>query len=257
MFSALIDGTSVFTQRCTCGFPASTCCRRSIDVSYSLWIIAALRQALEAACWIPILKGRRLVLAGDHKQLAPTVKSRAAEVGRTAQPSTAAADGRGVSGGLGLTLFDRVVQEHGAAVCRMLEVQYRMNQDICDWASREVSVAVLTRRGVILFCTLHRPLPEMRMRFGINGFFEPDVTAAILPSSCSAPCKMYDGLLRPHSSVANRMISGLPRASEAKDMAAAVMLLIDTTGCDMPEEEAGGGSRRNEREAEVTIKHVK
>lgn len=28
-----------------------------------------LKQALEAACWIPILKGRRLVLAGDHKQV--------------------------------------------------------------------------------------------------------------------------------------------------------------------------------------------
>lgn len=40
-------------------------------------------------------------------------------------------------------------------------------------------------------------------------------------------------------------------------MTAAVMLLVDTTGCDMPEEEAGGGSRRNQREAEVTVTHVK
>ncbi len=32
-------------------------------------------QALEPACWIPILKGKKLVLAGDHHQLPPTVKS--------------------------------------------------------------------------------------------------------------------------------------------------------------------------------------
>ena len=68
---------------------------------------------------------------------------------------------------------------------------------------------------------------------------------------------MYGGLLRAHPSVASRVLSGLPHASEAQDMAAAVMLLVDTTGCDMPEEEAGGGSRRNEREAEVAVRHVR
>ena len=67
---------------------------------------------------------------------------------------------------------------------------------------------------------------------------------------------MYGGLLRAHPSVATRTLAGLPHATNAEDMAAAVMLLIDTTGCDMNEEEAGGGSRRNEREAEVAVKHV-
>lgn len=67
---------------------------------------------------------------------------------------------------------------------------------------------------------------------------------------------MYGGLLRAHPSVATRTLTGLPHASNAQDMAAAVMLLIDTTGCDMHEEEAGGGSRRNEREAEVAVRHV-
>lgn len=68
---------------------------------------------------------------------------------------------------------------------------------------------------------------------------------------------MYGGLLRAHPSVSARTLPGLPHVSKAEDMAAAVMLLIDTTGCDMPEEEAGGGSRRNEREAEITVRHVK
>lgn len=136
-------------------------------------------QALEAACWIPILKGRRLVLAGDHKQLAPTVKSRKAEAGcllpseavsvppPQAPPlSPGARGGNGKDGGgggvgtggggggdgLGLTMFDRVLRDLGHGVCRMLNVQYRMNRDICDWASGEVgdrtAVCVLVGSGI-------------------------------------------------------------------------------------------------------------
>lgn len=79
--------------------------------------------------------------------------------------------------------------------------------------------------------------------------------------------KMYGGLLLAHPSVAERELPDLPHASssaasstkeeEGVEMWAAVMLLVDTTGCDMPEEDAGGGSRRNEREAEVAVRHVK
>ncbi|CAM9847689.1 unnamed protein product, partial [Hapterophycus canaliculatus] len=201
------------------------------EEEFDLVVIDEAAQALEAACWIPILKGKRLVLAGDHKQLAPTVKSRKAEAGlpppptsetpppppqhsppRSSEAATAAAVAAAVAtDGLGLTMFDRVLRDLGEGVCRMLDVQYRMNQDICDWASTE----------------------------------------------------MYGGLLRAHPSVAERELPDLPHAAAAAatafqetDMWAAVMLLIDTTGCDMPEEEAGGGSRRNEREAEVAVRHV-
>lgn len=73
---------------------------------------------------------------------------------------------------------------------------------------------------------------------------------------------MYGGLLRAHHSCAERELPDLPHTNniedaEEMDMWSAVMLLVDTTGCDMPEEEAGGGSRRNEREAEVAVRHVK
>lgn len=73
---------------------------------------------------------------------------------------------------------------------------------------------------------------------------------------------MYSGLLRAHPSCAERELPDLPHTNsvagaEETDMWSAVMLLVDTTGCDMPEEEAGGGSRRNEREAEVAVRHVK
>jgi len=74
-------------------------------------------QALEAACWIAIRKASRVVLAGDHCQLPPTVKSIAA-----------------LKGGLGVTLMERIV-EHKPEVVQLLKVQYRMNEEIMRFSS--------------------------------------------------------------------------------------------------------------------------
>jgi ATP-dependent RNA/DNA helicase IGHMBP2 len=78
-------------------------------------------QALEASSWIPILLGRMVVLAGDHRQLPPTIRSREAE-----------------AGGLGVTLFQRLQARHGDAITRMLTIQYRMHERIMEWPSREL-----------------------------------------------------------------------------------------------------------------------
>ena len=74
-------------------------------------------QALEAACWIPIRRVSRVVLAGDHCQLPPTVKSIAA-----------------LKAGLGRTLMERLVGNHPEAVA-LLQVQYRMNEEIMRFSS--------------------------------------------------------------------------------------------------------------------------
>ena len=74
-------------------------------------------QALEAACWIPIRRVSRVVLAGDHCQLPPTVKSIAA-----------------LKGGLGKTLMERIV-ENKPEVVTLLKVQYRMNEEIMRFSS--------------------------------------------------------------------------------------------------------------------------
>lgn len=71
-------------------------------------------QALEPAAWIPILKARRLVLAGDHLQLPPTVKSQ--------------------QSGLTTTLLEKTVRLHPAAVT-LLNEQYRMNTAIMGFSS--------------------------------------------------------------------------------------------------------------------------
>lgn len=74
-------------------------------------------QALEAACWIAIRRASRVVFAGDHCQLPPTVKSLAA-----------------LKGGLGITLMERIVARKPSVVT-LLTVQYRMNEQIMRFSS--------------------------------------------------------------------------------------------------------------------------
>ena len=74
-------------------------------------------QALEAACWIAIRKADRVVLAGDHQQLPPTVKCYDA-----------------LKGGLGCTLMETVVNNKPESVS-LLTLQYRMNEEIMQFSS--------------------------------------------------------------------------------------------------------------------------
>jgi ATP-dependent RNA/DNA helicase IGHMBP2 len=87
---------------------------------FDLVVIDEAAQALESACWIALLKGKRAVLAGDHKQLPPTIKSHQAE------------------SGLGVTLFDRLATLFGGDMMHMLTTQYRMNEAIMQWSSNEL-----------------------------------------------------------------------------------------------------------------------
>ena len=74
-------------------------------------------QALEAACWIPIRRVSRVIFAGDHCQLPPTVKSYAA-----------------LKAGLDKTLMERIV-ENKPEVVTLLKMQYRMNEEIMRFSS--------------------------------------------------------------------------------------------------------------------------
>jgi ATP-dependent RNA/DNA helicase IGHMBP2 len=85
-------------------------------------VIDEAGQALEPACWIPILKARRLILAGDHCQLPPTVKSEEAARGGPA------------AAGLSTTLLEKCVALHPEAVV-LLEEQYRMHTTIMGYSS--------------------------------------------------------------------------------------------------------------------------
>jgi superfamily I DNA and/or RNA helicase len=87
------------------------------NLRYTTVLIDEAGQALEPACWIPILKAPRLVLAGDHCQLPPTIRSD--EAARK---------------GLGTTLLEKCVSLYPAAVI-LLEEQYRMHERIMGYSS--------------------------------------------------------------------------------------------------------------------------
>lgn len=75
-------------------------------------------QALEPACWIPILRSQRVIFAGDHLQLPPTIKSNEA-----------------ARAGLAKTLFEKGIEKHPLQ-SSMLQVQYRMHEDIMQFSSQ-------------------------------------------------------------------------------------------------------------------------
>jgi superfamily I DNA and/or RNA helicase len=89
------------------------------EVKFETVVIDEAGQALEPACWIPILKAQKVILAGDHLQLPPTIKSNDA-----------------ARAGLSTTLLEKCVALHPEAVV-LLDEQYRMNEAIMSFSSRE------------------------------------------------------------------------------------------------------------------------
>ncbi|XP_042224087.1 DNA-binding protein SMUBP-2-like isoform X2 [Homarus americanus] len=85
---------------------------------FDLVVIDECSQAIEAACYMALLRAPKLIIAGDHCQLPPTIVS----------PEAAAK-------GLEHSLMERIIDQCGEDVVRMLTVQYRMNNLIMQWAS--------------------------------------------------------------------------------------------------------------------------
>ena len=85
---------------------------------FGLAVIDEACQSTEPGCWVPVLRANRIVLAGDHCQLPPTVLS--AQAARE---------------GLATSLLERMVQSYGDQVTRKLDVQYRMNKQIMQFSS--------------------------------------------------------------------------------------------------------------------------
>ena len=100
----------------TTGIDSDTLGQREFDLA----VIDEACQCTEPESWIPVLRSRRLVLAGDHCQLPPTVVS-----------TDAAREGFGIS------LFERLMDEYGTDISRRLTVQYRMHESIMEFSSLE------------------------------------------------------------------------------------------------------------------------
>lgn len=86
---------------------------------FDVVLIDEAGQALEPACWIPISRAKKVVLAGDHCQLPPTVKSKAA-----------------AEAGLSQSLMEKILQRQTSDISAMLGIQYRMHEEIMTFSNR-------------------------------------------------------------------------------------------------------------------------
>ncbi|KAI4659943.1 uncharacterized protein J4E79_005745 [Alternaria viburni] len=115
---------------------------------FDVVIVDEASQALEAQCWVPLLwvKASKLVLAGDHLQLPPTIKSLNSKQTKAAKKEASKSDdnaekpdGKLITGmTLETTLFDRLLSLHGPSIKRMLTTQYRMHEKIMRFPSDEL-----------------------------------------------------------------------------------------------------------------------
>ena len=119
---------------------------------FDVVIIDEASQALEAQCWVPLLSAKKVVLAGDHLQLPPTIKSTVSD--RKSAPQSGSkgtaqddedntklapsATSKSPSPSLTTTLFDRLLFLHGPRIKRMLTTQYRMHALIMSFPSAEM-----------------------------------------------------------------------------------------------------------------------
>lgn len=200
---------------------------------FDVVVIDEASQALEAQCWVPLLSASKAILAGDHLQLPPTIKSskrkeeKSQKNGKPKVSKDVKADGNEdkakseesainteKSMKLETTLFDRLLSLHGSSIKRMLTTQYRMHEEI--------------------------------MRF---------------PSD-----ELYDSKLIAAESVKARLLKDMPYGVEDTDDTIEPLVFYDTQGGDFPErteDEVIGKSKNllaesksNEMEAALVAKHV-
>ncbi|PSK35912.1 DNA polymerase alpha-associated DNA helicase A [Elsinoe australis] len=200
--------------------------------NFDVVIIDEASQALEASCWIPLLGygASQVVLAGDHLQLPPTIKSSNMKVEKPtksadrekAGKSDKEKEGKEVKEKQGKeavtlerTMFDRLLDLHGNKIKRMLTTQYRMHEKIMDYPSKS----------------------------------------------------LYEGMLMAAEAVRQRTLAGLPYEVKESEDTEEPLVFYDTQGGDFFEktedDESGiskssllGDSKSNPSEAQVVRMHV-
>ena len=112
----MLDGADVLCATLTAlgGSPLSA-------LRFDLALVDEATQAIEPLTLLAFLRAERVVLAGDHQQLPPTVLSQEA-----------------AAGGLGTSLFERLLGQHGDRVRQMLREQYRMNAELMELPSQDI-----------------------------------------------------------------------------------------------------------------------
>ena len=146
----LLENVQVIT--CTLVGAANKAIRH---LTYDTVFIDEAAQALEPACWIPISRTNRVVLAGDHCQLPPTIKSMEAD-----------------KGGLSVTLFEKCINRQ-PAVSVMLKMQYRMHHHIMQFSNQQFYGGELVAHESVHSAELH----------GYNPIFAPDMPVEFIDTA--------------------------------------------------------------------------
>ena len=133
------------------------------NLRYATAVIDEAGQALEPACWIPVLKAQRLVLAGDHCQLPPTIRSEAAarETPGANGSGSGPANGSGANApGLETTLLEKLAARYPEAVV-LLEEQYRMHRQIMGYSSETFYQGRLRAHSTVAGHTIFEGAPPL------------------------------------------------------------------------------------------------
>jgi len=116
------------------------------SAKFDFAVIDEATQSTEPSSLIAVLKAKRFIMAGDHKQLPPTILNEEA-----------------ARGGLSKSLFERLLQLHGDRIRVMLEVQYRMNEEIASFPNREFYEGKLQASEQVKRQTLRDIIPKSKL----------------------------------------------------------------------------------------------
>ncbi|KAJ1868158.1 hypothetical protein LPJ78_000458 [Coemansia sp. RSA 989] len=123
------DVKVVLTTLCSSGCPKLS----KLKIDFDVAIIDEAAQAIEAECWIAGIQAPKVILAGDHHQLPPTLLSpHNQSIKRSAQSPKSIGSGDLFT----KTMFERIHDKFGDVVCQMLVTQYRMHADIMHVSSK-------------------------------------------------------------------------------------------------------------------------
>ena len=158
---------------------------------FDLAVIDEAAQSTEPGCWIPLSRCHRVVLAGDHCQLPPTVLSRDA-----------------IAEGYSVSMLERLADYYGPQVTRRLNVQYRMHEAIMAFSSGEfydleleAHPSVSSRRLCDLPGVQALPLTENPVQFvdtagaGFDDQVEPNGSSRLNPDEAGLVCRKVKALV--------------------------------------------------------------
>jgi superfamily I DNA and/or RNA helicase len=161
------------------------------DRQFGLAVVDEACQSTEPVCWLPVMRAERIVLAGDHCQLPPTIVSTEA-----------------AKAGFGVSLFERLMERFGKAASLRLETQYRMHERIMRFSSREfyddkllAHTSVVEHRLCDLPSVAASPLTELPVEFidtagaSYDEQLEPDGESRMNPQEAALVVKRTQALL--------------------------------------------------------------